>query len=386
MSRSHLRPAPLALACLAAVLCRQVPAQEGKPAKPSPDLKDVKYGPHARNVLDLWKAKSDAPTPVVVYIHGGGFQAGDKSSVPLPLLRHCLKAGISVAAINYRLSQQAPFPAPMLDGARAVQFLRHQSKDYHLDPRRVAATGGSAGAGISLWVGFHDDLADPRSDDPVARQSSRLTCMGVLGAQTSYDPRWIKKVIGGRAHEHPALRPFYGLKPGELDSPRAHKLYEEASPINHLSAGDPPAFLIYNEPKGPLPEDAKPGQGIHHPRFGVALKEKMDPLKIECVLRHSEDYKGKPNPGDAMYAEMVSFFRRHFDGTKPGGAGGPGGPGRRPGEVNTPPARGERQRDTLKVGDPAPDFTLPDPAGKKKVTLSGFKGKKPVVLIFGSFT
>lgn len=62
------------------------------------------------------------------------------------------------------------------------------------------------------------------------------------------------------------------------------------------------------------------------------------------------------------------------------------GPQARPGEVNTPPARGERHTDRLKVGDPAPDFTLADPTGKQQTTLSSFQGKKPVVLIFGSFT
>jgi hypothetical protein len=56
------------------------------------------------------------------------------------------------------------------------------------------------------------------------------------------------------------------------------------------------------------------------------------------------------------------------------------------GEVNTPPAPGERHPDTLKVGDPAPDFTLADPVGKQQIKLSSFQGKKPVVLIFGSFT
>ena len=61
-------------------------------------------------------------------------------------------------------------------------------------------------------------------------------------------------------------------------------------------------------------------------------------------------------------------------------------PAVRPGEVNTPPAKGERHADQLKVGDPAPDFTLPDAAGKEQTTLSSFRGKKPVVLIFGSFT
>ena len=111
--------------------------------------------------------------------------------------------------------------------------------------------------------------------------------------------------------------PFYGLTPDELDSPRAHKMYEEASPINYVTADDPPVFLFYNEPKGPLPADAKAGQGIHHPKFGEALKEKLDPLKIECVLRHSDDYRGRGNAMDALHREMVDFFVKQFGGGKP---------------------------------------------------------------------
>jgi hypothetical protein len=60
--------------------------------------------------------------------------------------------------------------------------------------------------------------------------------------------------------------------------------------------------------------------------------------------------------------------------------------GKKAGEVNTPPAKGERVKDMVKVGDLAPDFTLADIKGDKKVTLSGFKDQKPVVLIFGSYT
>jgi acetyl esterase/lipase len=294
-------------------------AQQPKAGRslPEPDVKNATYGPHERNVLDLWKAKSDRPTPLVVFIHGGGFRAGDKTQLATGLLDRCREAGISVAAINYRLSQQAPFPAPMLDGARAVQYLRSRASEWNLDPKRVAATGGSAGAGISLWLAFHDDLADPSNSDPIARQSTRLSSAAVLGAQASYDPRWIKRVIGGRAHEHPALMPFYGLKPDELDSPRAHKMYEAASPINYVTADDPPVFLFYNEPKGPLPADAQPGQGIHHPKFGEALKEKLDPLKIECVLRHSDDYRGRGNASDPLSREMVEFFVKHFGSAKP---------------------------------------------------------------------
>jgi acetyl esterase/lipase len=301
----------VAVACLISLVSQQSEAQQRKTAgqdKPQPDLQNVSYGPHQRNVLDLWKAKSDVPAPLVVFIHGGGFRGGDKSNLAPALLAGCLERGISVAAINYRLSQQAPFPAPMLDSARAIQFLRSKAGEWNCDAKRVGATGGSAGAGISLWIGFHDDLADPSSDDPVARQSTRLTCMAVLGAQSSYDPRWIQKVIGGRAHEHPALVPFYGLEADELDSPRAHQLYEEASPINYVSSDDPPVFMFYNEPKGPLPADAKPGQGIHHPKFGEALKEQLEPLGIECIVRHQDDYRGR---GDAN-RDIVEFFARHL--------------------------------------------------------------------------
>lgn len=284
-------------------------ALQGQQAKPKPDVADFKYGPHERNVLDVWKAKSEKPTPLVVFIHGGGFRAGDKSQISPALINGCLKAGISVAAINYRFSQHAPYPAPMEDSARAIQTLRSKAAEWNLDPKRFAATGGSAGAGISLWLGFRDDMANPKSDDPVARQSTRLSCMAVNGAQSSYDPRWIKEKIGGRAHEHPALMPFFGLKENELDTPKAHKIYEQASAINYLTADDPPVWMLYSEPKGPLPENAKPGQGIHHINFGLALKEKMDALKIECTVRHVDDFKGKAgNPT----AQMLEFFQKHL--------------------------------------------------------------------------
>ncbi len=296
----------LALSVAAAALA-QVPKK--KLSRP-PDLANLSYGPHERNVLDLWKAKTQRPAPLVIFIHGGGFRAGDKSGLHPALLDLCLEAGISVAAINYRLTHQAPYPAPMHDGARAVQFLRSSAKEWNLHPGAFAATGGSAGAGISLWIGFHDDIADARSDDPVRRQSTRLSAMGVLGAQTSYDPRVIAELIGPAAARHPALEPFYALKGEELRTDRAYRLFADASPITHLSAGDPPAYLYYAEPHGPLPPDAKDGQGIHHPRFGTFLKERMDKLGIECITRHRDEYSGDPMP--PMYREMVAFFQKHF--------------------------------------------------------------------------
>jgi acetyl esterase len=292
------------------------PVDHQQPVKPQPDVLNLRYGPHDRNVLDLWKAKRGSgeagPAPVVVFFHGGGFRSGDKSGIPAWLVVKCLERGISVASVNYRLSQISPFPAPMHDGARAIQFLRSQAKVLDLDPDRIAASGSSAGAGIALWVGYHDDLADPGSPDPIVRQSSRVACLGVDSAQTSYDPRFIKALIGGGAHEHPALPAFYGLSAGELDTPRAHRLYAEASPLSYVSADDPPAILFYTEPDSPLPADAKAGEGIHHPRFGAALKAKLDALGVECVLRHSDQFPVGDDAKEAMFREMVAFFARHF--------------------------------------------------------------------------
>src|SRR5688500_14833362 len=183
----------LVLALFAAPAAAQQKGRKGG-EKPTPDL-TAKYGPHERNVLDLWKAKSDKLAPLVVFIHGGGFRGGSKEALSPALLDGLLAKGISVMAINYRLSPEVSFPAHYTDCARAIQFARSKATEWNLDPMRVGAAGSSAGAGTSLWIGFHDDMADPASDDPVLRQSTRLSCMAVQGGQSTYDPRVIKEWV-----------------------------------------------------------------------------------------------------------------------------------------------------------------------------------------------
>ncbi|MFQ5810760.1 MAG: alpha/beta hydrolase fold domain-containing protein [Armatimonadota bacterium] len=285
--------------------------------KPAPDLRDVRYGPYERNVVDFWRADADGPRPLVVFFHGGGFRQGDKAGVPPALLAECLGGGISVASGNYRLSDQAPFPAPMLDGARAIQFLRSKADEWELDPAKIAACGGSAGAGISLWTAFHDDMADPESDDPVERQSTRLACAASFNGQCSYDPRFIKQHIGGSGELHDALVSFYALAPEELDTPKAHTLYDEAAAITYLTADDPPVFLFYTFAMTdvPMAADADPGHVIHHPQFGVVLKERMEGLGIECVLRLAEDYDCAPEElGQRGFRDAARFFVERLAG------------------------------------------------------------------------
>ena len=258
-------------------------------------------------VLDFWQADSDTPTPLFVWIHGGGFRGGDKRTVNQTLLKGFLEAGVSVASINYRLTHIGSYPMQMHDSAGAIQFLRSKAGTWNIDPERVAAGGGSAGSGISQWLAFHDDLADPKGDDPVARQSTRLTCVLPVNMQSTYDPRVIKKIIPGNAYKNSALLPFYGRPENwdwdsdEIDT-ELDALIKDASPINHLTADDPPVFLIHFEKAN------KPGN-IHHPNFGKHLKESMDKLDIECIRRMDSDY---PSMDDA-YQEMVLFVIRNFE-------------------------------------------------------------------------
>lgn len=106
---------------------------------------------------------------------------------------------------------------------------------------------------MSLWIAFHPDMADPASDDPVKRQSTRLTVVGVTNAQVSYDPHFIAMQIDDKTSRHPALTTLVGVAPEERESEKARKLFEESAPINYLAAGAPPVFVYYNIPMEPFP-------------------------------------------------------------------------------------------------------------------------------------
>lgn len=281
-----------------------------------PDFADVKYGPHERNVFDLWKAKGEGPRPLVIFYHGGGFRGGDKRQVSGRLLEALLAKGVSVAAANYRLTDSAPYPAQMHDSARALQFIRLHAEEYGIDPRRVGATGGSAGAGISQWLLMHDDLADAKSDDPVLRQSSRIQCAVATAAQSTYDPRVHQQMFNVTGVES-AMFPFYGLSsPEDVRNPKFFPLFEDASPITHATKDDGPLMLFYPQANEPLPENAPGNLYIHHPKFGFLMKEKLDKLGVECVLKLREDYAAAAS-GDRRIEPTDDYVRFFVGKLKP---------------------------------------------------------------------
>jgi outer membrane protein assembly factor BamB len=275
-----------------------------------PTYSDVVYGPHKRNRLDLWQAQSERPAPVLIYFHGGSFKAGDKSSVwRIPVFESCLKAGISVVSANYRFSTDAPFPAPMLDGARVVQFVRHKAREWNIDPSQVSLSGGSAGGTMALWIALHDDLAAPESDDPISQTSTRVSCVVGYAAPASMAPEYILKYAGSKKLGGGIAQLFGVKKSSELAAPEIRKLLMEAAPINHVSKDDPPLWLTYRGRMQdvPFPVDTPQKKWIHHICLGMPLQKIYDELGLEC---HISDQGNPPATG----AEIQFLQRLFMDG------------------------------------------------------------------------
>jgi len=181
------------------------------------------------------------------------------------------------------------------DAARAIQFLRTMAKPWNIRTDRIALTGGSAGACTSMWLLCHDDLADSQSSDPVKRQSTRVAAAAVSAGQTSIDPKVIEGWLGPNVLKHRMINMSVGeatIEGALANYDKYRPLYIEFSPYNHVSAGDPPLLMTYDG-RMQLPSiDA--GHGIHHPVYGVKMKEKADSVGQECHLLipgHSQSSK-----------------------------------------------------------------------------------------------
>ncbi len=250
------------------------------PEEPKEVPVTLTYGTHERNTLDLWKAAGDEPHPLLIYIHGGGWTGGDKSQIDGRVaIETWLAKGVSVASIDYRYSTDAILPVPVHDAARAVQFLKYKAQELKLDPDRFALQGGSAGGCSSLYILFHDDLADPSATDPILQESTRV--VGVYGQfpQTSIHPDTLNDWIGVEAASYPMIYTAVGAANYvELTNNLAsyEALLNEFSPITHMDANDPPLYLSY--PSDMTLPAATAAAAIHHGMFGVKLKEQADAI------------------------------------------------------------------------------------------------------------
>lgn len=217
------------------------------------DIEYVKGGGASRS-LDLYlprNASERGPLPLVVWIHGGAWLAGDKGHNPAIQL---MQAGFATASINYRLSREARFPAQIEDCKAAIRFLRANAKQYNIDPDRIGVWGASAGGHLAAMLGVTGSVREFETGDYLdvsSRVQAAADWFGPtdLPAMDGPDDPAEKKLPEPKQVHNGPTSPEAQLIGGpieqNLDKARA------ASPITYVSADTPP-FLILHGDSDPL--------------------------------------------------------------------------------------------------------------------------------------
>jgi pimeloyl-ACP methyl ester carboxylesterase len=161
------------------------PLQEKEPYDGIKVSRDVKYGPDARNVVDIFTPETGAAgRPVLMFVHGGGYVRGNKHALGSPyydnIMVFAARHGMVGVNVEYRLAPAAPWPAGVEDMGAAVRFVDDKIANYGGDPNRVFLMGHSAGAGHVAAYVSHPEFFGPKGS-------------GLAGAIFSSGPSYVLK-------------------------------------------------------------------------------------------------------------------------------------------------------------------------------------------------
>jgi acetyl esterase/lipase len=235
--------------------------------------------------------------PLIVYVHGGAWRSGSRSSVPL---RTLVAQGFAVASVDYRLSPVARFPAQIHDIKAAVRFLRARQEVDGYDARRIAIAGSSAGAHLAALVGVSNGNRDLEGTvgghlDQSADVQAIVSFYGASNLTTILEQSTPK----GLAVRIPALQLLLGDLPD-----KAPELARLASPVFHVDANDPPLLLLH---------------GNHDPQMPISQSQELpgkyeeSGLPVRFVVVHGAAHSGKQfydEPRTAMVARFLTEVLR----------------------------------------------------------------------------
>lgn len=266
---------------------------------------DLSCGPFPENLFDILIPNNAAtPMPIVIYIHGGGFIGGSRTTSfngqQADQAEDYLNANMAYATIDYRFLDALGegVRTSLQDSQVCLQYIRFHAATFGVDPDRVVLTGGSAGAGTSLWMGTTDDQADPGSGHPILSMSTRARGVIIDATQATYDVLDWGSVVFAPEYEgilqaaldggqfDAVLTQFYGL-PGNVD-PVDHMLHdpdalayrEAVDMLEWMDVGDAPVWArTQGDDEPPLT------QGIvnHHPFHVRAIIESGVAAGVEVI-------------------------------------------------------------------------------------------------------
>lgn len=283
---------------LALVLCS---ASAAAAAQPVPGFADISYGPHPHQLLDIYVPLGDGPFPVLIW-YGGLWKPAKGPADP----GRFNKEGIAVVAVEVRTLADAqtehfnpPIAYVMDDACRAVQFVRHNGATWHLDGRRIVVGGGSQGALPALYVGCSADHANPRSADPVERESTKVLAVAAHRSQPTIDPVRQQQWVPGVKWGVPALGCSYEESQKRRDE--LLPIIQKYSPDYLLHRGAAPIYFENNW-GATQPSDVKEmDYKVHSPAWGIGFQKLAQEAGVECYLK----YPGHPTE---QYADIWSFI------------------------------------------------------------------------------
>jgi acetyl esterase/lipase len=210
--------------------------------------RDVVYttaGPDEQKLDIYHPTSSSTPRPAVVFLHGGGWSAGGKRSFQRQAA-YLAAQGYVCASINYRLSQEAPYPAALYDAKAAVRWMRANAQKYGIDPSRIAASGGSAGGQLAALIGTTADVKTMEGDRGNPGYSSAVQAVVVFNPLTDF-------VSALEETQSPAAvtKAIVAFLGGPLE--KVPEVYMSASPIAHISSASPPFLFLHGSSDTTLP-------------------------------------------------------------------------------------------------------------------------------------
>ncbi len=268
-------------------------------------LKDIAYDDdHKSQLIDVYLASTDKPSPVIVFIHGGGWRSGSKNRVPSFLRNAHAEGWLTVVSVEYRFTNVATHPAQVEDCTRAIQFVRLNAEKWNIDPDRIAVTGGSAGGHLSAYVALQDDMANPEVADPVERQSSRVMFAIPFAGPTDWS------LLSSIEHRHTGYRLLIGYEPGTPFTEMAGDLIKDVSPLSFVSSDDPPMLLVHGDKDRTVPLEHSmvllsslraagvPAElyTVKGAKHGVAGAEGEGAVRADAYIREKFGVPKKPEP------------------------------------------------------------------------------------------
>ena len=284
-------------------------------------LPDVFYGDDQQNSFDLYLPQSNkTQVPLVVFFHGGSFRNGDKTQLirQYPLISNLLDHDIAFASVNYRFikdDDSLGVQKCINDAVRFIQFIRFNADEYGIDKASIGCYGESAGAGISLYLAFHDDMAEAATSDPVRKESTRVQCVGAIATQATYNlPRW-KSYIPGLALVYPLVKHrlkdplanFYGYKTYSDLKPNHKAVMSKLDMIDMISPDDPPVWLwspTTDKIKKGIPHNAN--QLFHHPAHAKIIGRKAQKVKLVHFVYTSKKERSVPFSLSSFFIAYLS--------------------------------------------------------------------------------